>query len=115
MALSTAYYRALNSFATRPDGPGRYKTEFITVSYHAETGDVANLETALGSHPEWDGLTGGEGQSLLHLAAARGQRETVRLLLAKGAPADARDTDGATAVHWGAASGYSQVVDMLLL
>lgn len=47
-------------------------------------------------------------------AAMRGDRETVRALLQKGADANAARGDGMTALHWAAERGDAQMVEMLV-
>lgn len=51
----------------------------------------------------------------LHAAAGRGHRDAVKLLLAKGADPNARETgDDTYPLHWAAARGYLDVVRALL-
>jgi len=47
-------------------------------------------------------------------AAMRGDRETVRALLQKGADANAARGDGMTALHWAAERGDAEMADMLI-
>eukprot|EP00439_Symbiodinium_sp_Y106_P063715 s74_g9.t3 len=54
-----------------------------------------------------------DGTSPLHLAAKSGELEVV-LLLDAGAPLEAQDYTGATALHWAAANGCSEVTSVLL-
>jgi ankyrin repeat protein len=50
----------------------------------------------------------------LFAAAARGHREIVQLLLNKGAPANAKDVNGRTALHYAAFYGHEEVADLLI-
>jgi catechol 2,3-dioxygenase-like lactoylglutathione lyase family enzyme len=61
-------------------------------------------------------VTGGQwDRPLLHLAAAEGHLDCVRLLLRLGFPVDRRDRlDHATALHWAASGGHLDVVKRLL-
>ena len=54
------------------------------------------------------------GSAALHLAAASGHGEVVRLLLEAGADAGLEDADRATPLHCAAASGHGLCVKMLL-
>ena len=55
------------------------------------------------------------GWTALHLAAGRGHKDVVALLLDRGAPTSPRRTkDGQTALHLAAGSGHKDVVALLL-
>ena len=47
-------------------------------------------------------------------AAMNGQLETVKAMLARGVPVDAKDNYGYTALMWGAESGHLEVVRYLV-
>jgi len=57
---------------------------------------------------------GGDGESLLHVAAQVGNAEIVSALISKGADVNARDDDDKTALHWAVANDMEAVVDVLL-
>ncbi|HSK80015.1 MAG TPA: ankyrin repeat domain-containing protein [Thermoanaerobaculia bacterium] len=82
-------------------------------------GDVETLRGLLGNDPSLV-RAGNADRSLhgwtgLHAAAARGQVDAVRLLLAHGADPNARDTgDNAYALHFAAGSGRLETVRALL-
>jgi len=52
--------------------------------------------------------------SLLHIAAARGDLAAVDSLLSLGLPVDLRSRSGAAPLHWAAAAGTREVIDCLL-
>ena len=54
------------------------------------------------------------GQTALHFAASKAQRDVVRALLAHGASGRARDARGQTALHRAAAAGAVPVVRLLV-
>ena len=55
-----------------------------------------------------------DGRSPLHLAAAKGDVETVKVLVAAGAALDARDRSGSTPLHLAAAGQHTDVVKLLI-
>jgi ankyrin repeat protein len=55
-----------------------------------------------------------EGQTALHLAAAKGHGSTVNLLLDRDANIDAKDQDNSTPLHLAAAKGHDSTVNLLL-
>ena len=55
-----------------------------------------------------------QGQTVLHLAAQRGQAVSAQLLLEKKANANIQDTTGLTALHWAAKHGQGTVARLLL-
>ncbi len=60
------------------------------------------------------GATDAQGRTPLHLAAAAGQAETIRLLCERGATVDAVDERGATPLHLAAVFGRTDAVAALL-
>lgn len=55
-----------------------------------------------------------DGTSALHLAAVRGDRALVQLLLDSGATVDTRDMVGSTPLHWAVSYRHTAVVKLLL-
>jgi hypothetical protein len=80
----------------------------------ARRGDVAAVRTALDKGVPVD-ATWRYGQTALFIAAGRGHTEVVRLLLARGAKADVKDSFyGMTAIGAAAEKGSTEIVAMLL-
>jgi len=82
----------------------------------AALGRAGRLASLLDQHPERLGTLSPDGFTLLHLAAFFGREEAARLLLARGAPAEAA-ADNAMAVrplHSAVAGGSAAVVHHLL-
>jgi uncharacterized glyoxalase superfamily protein PhnB len=81
----------------------------------AETGKAEELARLLTEHPAKLTLTGGRWNTpLLHLAAAAGHLDCVKLLLKCGTDINLRDKlDRATPLHWAASRGHIDVVKHL--
>ncbi len=54
------------------------------------------------------------GETRLHLAAARGDQDMMKILLDNGAFADIKDSAGWTPLHETAAEGFFMAVQLLL-
>ena len=54
------------------------------------------------------------GMTALHVAASKGNKEIVELLLTRGADIEAREDTGRTALHTAAFRGYMEIVKFLL-
>lgn len=61
----------------------------------------------------WSGSLLAATDDSLHEAAQKGDSKAVHTLLEKGAPVDAQDEKGLTALHYGAMSGHGSVVALL--
>jgi len=59
-------------------------------------------------------LQGSQGESALHMAAAAGQLEAMRLLLSLRCNANAQDAQGETPLHYASYTGHSAAVQLLL-
>jgi len=58
--------------------------------------------------------TGDAVSDAFYIACRNGHTAAMRLLLARGAKVDATGYFGASALHWGAAGGHTEVVEALL-
>ena len=54
------------------------------------------------------------GYTLLYLAASRGHKEIVKLLIAAGADVNAKSEDGWTPLHNATGQGYKEIVELLI-
>ncbi|NIQ77941.1 MAG: hypothetical protein GTN93_07580, partial [Anaerolineae bacterium] len=79
----------------------------------AAIGEADRLEEKLKADPAALQRTASRGATLLHWAAAWGNRDAVRLLVSRGISVEARDELGYTAVHAAAAGGQVPVLEML--
>ena len=66
------------------------------------------------AHPELYDTKGSDGMTPLHVAAAMGQKDTVQLLLAKGADVNAKSNDGETPLQVAAITNSKDVAELLL-
>ncbi len=80
----------------------------------AKTGDVATLRPLLQADPWLISATDEQGATLLSEAAAFGQVEVVKLLLANHADVEARNIGRDTPLLEAAAGGYTEVARLLL-
>ena len=55
-----------------------------------------------------------DGRTELHRASEKGETDTVKRQLEKGADVTARDSDGYTPLHWASWAGKTEVVELLL-
>jgi ankyrin repeat protein len=79
----------------------------------AAQGNIGRMTRFLGT-VDVNARFGGNGDTALHRAAARGQVQAVRLLLARGASVNAVDDEGTTPLVAAAYRGHRQVVKLLL-
>jgi catechol 2,3-dioxygenase-like lactoylglutathione lyase family enzyme len=86
--------------------------DLIDAATKGKTDDLARL---LDTHPDKLGITGGRWNTpLLHLAAAHGHLDCVKLLLERGLDVNLRDQlDRATPLLWAASGGHLDVVKHL--
>uniref|UniRef100_A0A8C4T2E6 Uncharacterized protein n=1 Tax=Erpetoichthys calabaricus TaxID=27687 RepID=A0A8C4T2E6_ERPCA len=78
----------------------------------AAAGDLASLEKALQDRDVH--ATNSSGETLLHIAAARGHLAAVQLLLSRGANVNAKDKHSSCPLHLAASGGQSAMVQLLL-
>jgi ankyrin repeat protein len=84
----------------------------------ARAGDLATLEALLSQDPDVVNAVDENGRTPLHMAAATGQEEAVRLLLQRGADVNAADAAGMSAVDFAffaeRASGTARLTRLLV-
>ena len=68
------------------------------------------MQRLLREHPDVNLIDRGEHWTALMFAAAEGQTEVVKLLLAAGADATLKDVDGDTARNFAAQNGHTETV-----
>ena len=95
----------------REDGEARAGAELLRAAALGQEGRVAGLLAAAGG-PDARRDAGGRGA--LHLAAGRGHAGAARLLLSKGADADADDHLGRTPLHYAAEWGQEAAAALLV-
>lgn len=78
-------------------------------------GDVGRVDKTLLVKPTVIGVrTSKHDWTLLHMAAAGGNRKMVELLVGKGASINAINKDGKSPLHYAASKGYNTIVKILL-
>jgi len=78
-------------------------------------GNLNQLKSLLAEEPKLVTAKDKQGRTLLHIAAAKGQKEVVELLIAKGADVNAKEKSGQTALLAAAMQGYREIVKTLLV
>ena len=111
------------SLGLPPRGAGRTVNRNAVRSLHNAVinNDIESVRTLIRSganvnavDDEWMGGNGTLGWSPLHLAAYRGHRDIVALLVDRGANVDAVDNYGWTALHLAAYRGHRDIVELIL-
>src|SRR5207247_6422498 len=80
----------------------------------ARKGDLEKVRALLEVNPELLRAQDKDGFSPLHLAAWKGHKEVVELLLGRKAEVNLKSKDGGAPLHWAAEGGSAEVVKMLL-
>ena len=80
----------------------------------ARDGDLAKVRALLKDHPDLVSSKGGNGETPLHVAAAKGFDDVAQLLLAQKANVNAQDNEGRTPLHLAAQGGHKDVLELLL-
>ena len=78
------------------------------------SGDVEAVKSFLNDNSDLVFSRDCEGNTLLHFAAAKGQKDIASILLANNAAVDARGTNGMTPLHWAANNGHTDMAKFLL-
>jgi len=91
-------------------GGGWSQTLFLSAKY----GSLKSAERYLDEGEDINAKRAEDGRTALHIAAERGHRKMVTLLLNRGAYVNARDDEGDTPLHLAAAAGHDGVVRILL-
>eukprot|EP00512_Aurantiochytrium_limacinum_P000804 CAMPEP_0171491346 /NCGR_PEP_ID=MMETSP0958-20121227/3811_1 /TAXON_ID=87120 /ORGANISM="Aurantiochytrium limacinum, Strain ATCCMYA-1381" /LENGTH=325 /DNA_ID=CAMNT_0012024759 /DNA_START=58 /DNA_END=1035 /DNA_ORIENTATION=+ len=87
----------VSTFAMEEDKPEEDQTSAERLMALAGRGDLQELVKVLKAKPDlMDAATGEDGDTLLHMAADRGDRDMVDALVGLGAYVDAKDVDGYT-------------------
>jgi ankyrin repeat protein len=81
----------------------------------AAAGRLDRLQKELGREPGLLTARNAQGETLLTVAAAKGQRKVVALLLESKADPDAAASDGGTPLHRAAATGNADTVNLLIV
>lgn len=97
------------------------KVEVDTSNYSADqnvflaaaTGDVATLKSLVAADPTIIDAIGPEGKSPLHEAAAAGQDEAVKFLMAKGADPRVTDEDGNDCLNYALREGHKGTAQLM--
>lgn len=80
-----------------------------------KAGNTDQVQTLLQAQPNLiRDAEGPNGQSLIHLAVASGQKEIAEFLLAQGADINATQTGGYTPLHIAAKTGNEEMIKFLL-
>jgi ankyrin repeat protein len=77
-------------------------------------GDRATADAMLQAHPNLRGELRGEHHLMMHAPAERGDTAVLETMLACGFDANARDSEGVTALHRAAMAGRAEAVRVLL-
>ncbi len=80
----------------------------------ARDGDLQKVKALLKDNPELIFRADSGGQTPLHSAAFKGQKNVVKLLLANKAGINAKDNYGLTPLHSAALEGQKEVAELLL-
>jgi len=79
-----------------------------------EAGDIVKISDMLKDNPKLVYCRNKMGNTPLHLAMNMGYIDIVKLLLAKGADVNARDSYSSTPLHYAAKSGRKDIAELLL-
>ena len=77
-------------------------------------GDINKVKSILAENPDQVNAKANGGWTPLHLAAERGNKDVIELLIAKGAQVNAKDKFGSTPLHCAAWMGQKDVAELLI-
>lgn len=109
-----AFVAHIHRLAADAADPARPVEPFLAAFRAIEAGDAAALGAALDAHPDLARARGTNGNTLLHLAAGCRALVCARLLLARGADADAANDRGSTPLHQAAYGDQPELAEALL-
>jgi ankyrin repeat protein len=79
-----------------------------------KSGDLEKVKALLKANPDLVNSKDSNGETPLHIAAAKGYKDVAELLLANKADVNAKDSTDETPLHDAATDGHKEVVKLLL-
>lgn len=101
-------------FKRRQPPPSPYQEEVDAFVASARFSDTVAITNFLNKYPAFIDQQSSSGHTALTKAAAHGQKETVELLLAKGARIEEKGENKKTALLWASHNGHKETVRALL-
>jgi len=86
----------------------------VNIFHYAVTGDTRNVEKILNRNTKLSNKRNKDGYTPLHLAAAFGKTNMVKLLINRGANIKAKTKEGITPLYSAASSGKVKILDLLI-
>src|SRR5665213_1074223 len=105
---------SLTSCGRKPSAPTSGHPKNSEIHDAALHGDLGKVKVLLKANPDLVFSKDSGGDTPLHLAAMKGQKDVAELLLANKPDSNATYTDASTPLPLAAMSGYTAVVELLL-